>query len=234
MVDINGACSTISQAGHLNTITHMSILLALEHQANQFRKKRNLIESEARSHSWILDKMGTINTGLLDHGEILQQELIDIRGVLEEVLEVHGVLPGCKEEGIPWLLYKNVNGLSNRMCGNRNLDKCRDLFDKLGADIVAINEHRQNVKHKDNCNGWNQLFKGGEANVQLVVAHNVHESEGIGRMQEGGTGLLMFGLLTEYLDMPGSEKDATGLGRWLTMLLKGKGVQAHIIYGYNP
>jgi hypothetical protein len=218
----------------LNTIMHMSILSALEHRANRFQKKGNLIESEARSHSWMLDKTGMINTGLIDHGEILQQEMINIRGVSEEILEVHGVLPGHKEEGITWLLYKNANRLSNRMCGNKKLDKCRDLFDELGADIVAINDYRQNVRHKDNHNGWHQLFKGGEADVRSVVAHNVHESEGIGRTQEGGTGLLMFGPLTEYLDMPASEKDATGLGRWSTMPLKGEGVQTHIVCGYNP
>jgi hypothetical protein len=160
--------------------------------------------------------------------------MINIRGVSEEILELHRVLPGHKEEGITRLLYENANGLSNRMCGNKILDKCRDLFDKLGADIVTINEHRQNVRHKDNRNGWNQLFKGGEADIRLVVAHNVHESEGIGCMQEGGLGLLMFGPLTEYLDMPASEKDATGLGRWSTMLLKGKGVQTRIVCGYNP
>jgi hypothetical protein len=67
-----------------------------------------------------------------------------------------------------------------------------------------------------------------------VVAHNIHESEGIGHTQEGGTGLLMFGPLTEHLDMPASEKDATGLGRWSTMLLKGEGVQTRIVCGYNP
>ncbi len=111
------------------------------------------------------DKMGTINTDLINHGEILQQEMINIRGLSEEILEVQGVLPGCKEEGITWLLYENANRLSNRMCSNKKLDKCRDLFDKLGADIVAINEHRQNVRHTDNRNGWNQLFKGGEADV---------------------------------------------------------------------
>jgi hypothetical protein len=44
----------------------------------------------------------------------------------------------------------------------------------------------------------------------------------------------MFGSLTEYLDIPGSEKDATGLGRWCTMLLKGEGVQTRIVCGYNP
>jgi hypothetical protein len=111
------------------------------------------------------------------------------------------------------------------MCGNNKLSKCKDLIDELGADIVAINKHRQNMRHIDNRNGWNQLFKGGEADVRSVVAHNVHESEGIGQTQEGGTGLPIFGPLTEYLDMPGSEKDATGLGRWTTMLLKGGKIQ---------
>jgi hypothetical protein len=115
---------------------------------------------------------------------------------------VHRVLPGRKD----------ANGLLNRMCGNNKLSKCKDLFNGLGADTVALNEHRQNLWHMDNCNGWSQLFKGGEAVVCLVVAHNVHESEGIGCTQEGGTGLLTFRQLREYLDMPSLEKDATGLG----------------------
>ena len=108
IVDTDGSCLTISQAGHLNTIMHKSILLALEHWAKKFRSKGNLIESEARSHSWMLDETGTINTSLLNHREILQQEMIDIRGVSEEVLEVHGVVLGWKDEGITRLLYKNA------------------------------------------------------------------------------------------------------------------------------
>ena len=67
------------------------------------------------------------------------------------------------------------------------------------------------MKHKKNCNGFNQLFKGGEAAVQSVVAHNVHEN--IGRTQQGGTSLLLFGHLTEQLDHDESGKDDTGLGR---------------------
>ncbi len=105
-------------------------------------------------HSWMLDKTGIVNTCFLDHREILQQEKIDIRGVLEEALKVHGLLPGRKEDGITLLLYENANGLSNRMCGNNKLSKCKDLFDELGADIVALNKHRQNLWHMDNCNGW--------------------------------------------------------------------------------
>ncbi len=66
------------------------------------------------------------------------------------------------------------------------------------------------------------------------MAHNVNEAEGIGRTQEGGISLLMFGQLTEYLGMPGSERDAIGLGRWTMMLLKGVMVQTWIVCGYNP
>jgi hypothetical protein len=155
--------------------------------------------------------------------------------VSDKVLQVHGVLPGHKEEGITCLLYDNANGIPNRLCGNEKLDKAKDLINELGADVVAYNEHRQNLRHKDKRNGWNQLFRGGKADIRSVVAHNVHKADRIGHAQEGGTGLLMFGPLTEYLDVPASEKDISGLGRWTTMLLRGStGVQTRIICGYNP
>jgi hypothetical protein len=106
MFDIDGMRTTERQPGHLNTITHMSVMLALEQRVNQYRQKGNLRENEAWTHSWMLDKTGAINTRLLDHGEILQQEQEIIRGVSDEVLQVHGVLPGRKEEGITRLMYK--------------------------------------------------------------------------------------------------------------------------------
>jgi hypothetical protein len=148
---------------------------------------------------------------------------------------VHGVLSGRKEEGITRRLYENANGIHNRLRGNEKLDKAKDLINELGADLVAYNEHRQNLWHKDNRNDWNQLFRWGEADVRSVVAHNVHKADRIGRVQEGGTGLRMFGPFTEYLDMPGSEKDILGIGQWTVMLLKGgTSVQTRIICGYNP
>ena len=104
---------------------------------------------------------------------------------------------------------RNANGIHNRMGGNAKLEKSKDFINELGADIVAYNEHCQNLRHRDNRNGWNQLFRGGEAEVRSVVAHNVHEADCIGRCQEGGTALLMFGPLTEYLDTPECVKDGT-------------------------
>jgi hypothetical protein len=97
-----------------------------------------MIEREACSHSWMLNKTGTINTCLLDHGEILLQEQLSIRGVLDEVLQVHRVLPGHKEEGIMQLLYENAIRILNRMFRNDKLSKAKDLIGKLGADIVRL------------------------------------------------------------------------------------------------
>jgi hypothetical protein len=61
------------------------------------------------------------------------------------------------------------------------------------VDIAAYCEHRLNMRNKHNINGFNQLFKGGEAAIQSVVAHNTQEN--IGHVQEGGTSLLLFGCL---------------------------------------
>ena len=88
------------------------------------------------------------------------------------------------------------------------------------------------MRHKKNCNGFNTLFKGGEADIRSIVAHNVHKN--VGRVQQGGTSLLLFGHLTKQLDQNESGKDKTGLGRWSVMTLQGDGVRTRIICGYNP
>jgi hypothetical protein len=81
--------------------------------------------------------------------------------------------------------------------------------------------------HKKNCNGFNTLFKGGEADIQSIVAHNVHKN--VGRVQQGGTSLLLFGHLTKQLDQNKSGKDETGLGRWSVTTLQGDNVRTRII-----
>ncbi len=96
------------------------------------------------------------------------------------------------------LVYVNVNGLSNKLSDNEKVEKAKEIHDKLEVDIMVYNKHRLNMQHRRNVNGFNQLFKGGEAAIQLVVAHNIHED--ISRVQEGGTSLLLFGTLTDQLD----------------------------------
>ena len=96
------------------------------------------------------------------------------------------------------LIYANVNGLNSWMMDNKKLDKIRDVIDELKVDIAAFNEHQMNLQHKDNRNGFSQLFRGGDADIRSVAANNIHEN--LGQVQEGGTALLAFGALIEQYD----------------------------------
>ncbi len=86
----------------------------------------------------------------------------------------------------------------------KKLDRARAIHDNLEVDIVAYCKHQLNMRHRLNCNGFNQLFKGGETAIHLIVAHNIH---GIfGKTQQGGTSLMLFGPITEQLDFERSRK----------------------------
>ncbi len=143
------------------------------------------------------------------------------------MLQVHGYALPTKAEGTVRLIYENVNGISNKMCNNKKLERMQEIHNKLEVDIVAYSEHQLNMKNKMNCNGFNQLFKGGEAAVQSIVVHNVHKI--FGKVQQGGTSLIMFGPITEQLDFNESGKDDMGLGCWTVMTLQGDGIQTRIV-----
>ncbi len=90
------------------------------------------------------------------------------------MLQVHGYAPPTKAEGTVRLIYENMNEISNKMCNNKKLERMQEIHNELEVDIAAYSEHQLNMKNKKNCNGFNQLFKGGKAAVQSIVAHNVH------------------------------------------------------------
>lgn len=91
------------------------------------------------------------------------------------------------------------------------------------------------MRHKDNKNGFAQMFRGGEAEIRSVAAHNVHESKEAGRVQEGGTSLLCYGPLIEQYDFDASGKDESGLGRWVVMVFRGQnGITTRVVSCYNP
>ena len=109
--------------------------------------------------------------------EVRQMEVLSALGVKDEVLTVHGTAPGVKGEGVTRLIYENLDGLLNKIGGNEKLEKEKTIIDDLEADIACFNEHKQNLMHKDNVNGFSQLFKVGKAEVRAVAAHNWHEGK---------------------------------------------------------
>jgi hypothetical protein len=155
--------------------------------------------------SWALDKTGTVNSSLLLNGteankqatlvELQEKGQVEELGISDKVLKVHGVAPASKGEGIICMIYENANGISNRLSDDEKVEKAKEIHDELEVDIAANCKHWLNMRDRHTINGFNQSLKGGKVAVQSVVAHNIHEN--IGRVQEGGTSLLLFGALTE-------------------------------------
>ena len=103
------------------------------------------------------------------------KEINDIP-VPEEVLQVHRFAPPKKADGTVCLIYENVNGINTWLCKNEKVERMKELHDELEIDVAAYCEHKINYRHKTNINGFNQLFKGGEAAIQSITAHNVQEN----------------------------------------------------------
>jgi hypothetical protein len=161
LIDEYGTCRYIKRQGHLGVTPHQKVLTALEQRAAWYLNSRTCEDLEDER---LLDE--AINeTGILLHaserdGErsrvVVEEQLIkDIRGVLEYLLEVHGLPPGRKGKGVTRLIYENLNGLQLTMSKqNEKLEKARQVIDNLQAYIVCYNEHHQNLRHKANRNGF--------------------------------------------------------------------------------
>jgi hypothetical protein len=221
LVDEVGNRVSKIQEGQMSIISHSLVLAALKNRANRYRRKFKSMDNHLVLSTWAVDEMGTVDTSFLLNRESdinkqpaltehQQQNRVMDFGISEEVLQVHGVAPQSKGKGVVRLIYENVNGLSNKLSNNNKVDKAKEIHDDLEVDIVAYNEHRLNMCDRRNVNGFNQFFKGGKATLQSVVVHNVHKN--IGRVQEGGTSLLLFGSLTEQLDHDQTGKDEMGSG----------------------
>jgi hypothetical protein len=114
-----------------------------------------------------IDKTGTVscyNIGMDEMSWKEVEELIikEIMEVSDNLLEVHGVPPGQKGEGITRLIYENLNELQTMLSKtNEKLEKARQVIDDLQMDLVCHDDHPQNLRHKPNRNGFRQMFNGG-------------------------------------------------------------------------
>ena len=130
-------------------------------------------------------------------------------------------------------MYDNLNGLNSILPGNDKLENARQIIDDMEADVVAYCEHRQNLRHKQNKNGFIQMFNGGETDIRAIAAQNANEN--VGQVQEGGTEMLAFGNLMDQFYSNRSGRDELGLGRWTFMRFVGSyGVVTYMVCGYNP
>jgi hypothetical protein len=87
------------------------------------------------------------------------------------------------------------------------LGKALEIKDKLDAYGLLFCKHRLNLCHRDNKNNFKQMFKQEWA-CRVIAANNIHQN--IGRVQEGGTGMVSFSDSTRYIMQ--TRKDPYGLG----------------------
>jgi hypothetical protein len=154
--------------------------------------------------------------------------------VLNYLIEVHGVPPGQKGEGITRLIYENLNGLQSILSSkNKKLEKAWRVVDDLQVDVVCYNKHRQNLRHQAYRNGFHQMFNWRETNLQAITSHNVHRT--VGKYQEGGTAMMSYGNLLQQFDPKESGCEDIGLGRWTYMRLVGDDrIVTRVICCYSP
>ena len=167
-----------------------------------------------------LDKTGIVSiysltqfdkNSITSRGKTLEWKEEGTLDIAKELLRVHEIAPGKKPEGVTRIIYENTNSFNTRISGNEKVEKAKEVIDKLEVDVVCYNKHRVNMKHKENYNGFNQLFRRGEADIISAVALNFHKN--IFKVQQGGTSMLLFGSLIQQFDVHHLGKDDTGLGR---------------------
>ncbi len=84
-------------------------------------------------------------------------------------------------------MCENTNGFNNIISGKNQIAKALDIKEDLGIDCLMYCKHRLNLQHKENKNDFKQLFQR-EIACTAVAAHNIHEGQYAGQVQEGGTG----------------------------------------------
>ncbi len=159
LIDVDGSITKVRSRGQFNITGQDTVLQILTHWAQKYHQV-NVNGPKDPGHSWSLDETGTIKTLRLHMSseyEVQQQEISEINmvEVAKEVLQVHGHAPPTKAEGMVRLIYENVNGFCNQLSRNKKVEKAREIHNELEADIAAYCEHRLNMCHKKNCNGFN-------------------------------------------------------------------------------
>lgn len=205
----------------MNLTKYNNTLYALEMRSLRYRNKdQNKIDMDEVLYNEAIDKTGVVTTENLSDSDVDSEgntqtetqvtilEVEKISGVADKLLEVHGMSPGKKVEGISRLIYENVDGLHTTIPNNDKLEKGKEIIDDLEAYIIAYSEHKMTMWHKLHQHEMSQIFNGRESELISVADNNVHK-KGAGRIQQRGTIMLLFGSLIDQYHFEASGNDAT-------------------------
>ena len=138
------------------------------------KKGQELVEKEEALFNEAIDKTGTLlREGLTDSNGSLQGTTLTIAqapyleneessGVSDDLLTIHGSIPGLTVGYTTRLIYDNPEGFNTKISDNDKLKKAKEVINGLGADIAVYFEHDINCRHNDNVNSMGQMLNVGE------------------------------------------------------------------------
>jgi len=144
----------------------------------------------------------------------------------------HGWVPLKKPDGVTRLILENWNSIKywSEAKSQVNMNVIEATRKRYNADILAGVEHQVNFSMADDDRQFHDIFGFGEER-KSVEAHNRHNREH--RSAYGGTGLMIFGRLSNYVKKAG-DRDPTGLGRWCSLVIKSGEKLVRIVVAYRP
>ena len=123
LIDAEGNREFVRQHGRLGVTKHTKILSALEKRALRYRRKgQKEVDQDEILYNEALDETGTVSTACLTDSDdeswgdepsrvpitaaeatFLEKEAVS--GISDDLLNVHGIAPGPKPEGVTRLIY---------------------------------------------------------------------------------------------------------------------------------
>jgi hypothetical protein len=119
--------------GKFRITDHSTIMGYLRQQAERFRKQGRLQEEDVETIiEEMKEKMGTTDIGEEEkeaNRSDKHQQVME--AVNKGLLQIHGIAPNSKQDGVFRIMCKKVKGLNNMISGNAKIAKALDIKDDL-------------------------------------------------------------------------------------------------------
>ena len=158
------------------------------------------------------------------------------RTVMSTKVEKHGGwAPELKGDDDLTFLGANINSLAYWSRYSNKAERLKHIFAKYGIDSAGLQEVCINWAQVPASKTLAQMLRNAAEHTRSVASYNKREGKGrgTGKVQRGGTAIILREELTAYVTNSGA--DPSGLGRWSWYLLEGEeGFRTRVISAYAP